>query len=105
MSTIENIKQMILEDSHRWQCPNYSGVVVVPEDLVGAVSGFLKEFLVGEEGYTHRRQEIRFDTGARLLIRVGERSEAGFQQEHCGMCYTSIMVANHCTCYSNINYL
>ncbi len=33
-NTMDNIKQMILEDSHRWQCPKYRGVVVVHPDMV-----------------------------------------------------------------------
>ncbi len=66
MSTIENIKQMILEDSHRWQCPKYSGVVVVHPDQVKDVLNYINFTFDAE--LNMQRGEVKFDTGAMLKV-------------------------------------
>ncbi len=104
MNTIDNIKQMILEDSHRWQCPKYSGVVVVPEDLVEETFDYLKGFTVGEDNMLVQRKLLRFEAGGQLWV-TSAKAPAPFEMEHCAAEYTTVMVNKWCLCHQRVGYI
>ena len=105
-NSLEKIKTMLYEDTYRWQCPTYCGVVVVPEDCLKKTMNFLKEFTVGEKGICLRYNSITFSTGGSLLVRTGDKYQHEFQCDHAGMQYTSILICQgHVTPRDNIDYL
>ena len=89
---MKNLKEMLEQDSYRWQDPKYCGVLVTSEDLVEDVVNLLRNYVCGGDGIMPQRKEVRFETGARLIVRSGDKDITRFQQDHCGMQYTSIMV-------------
>ncbi len=96
-NTLDNIKQMILEDSHRWQCPNYSGVVVVHPDMVeDVISMICVEHPDKIETYKKGSfwKDFKFKGGGDLTVSHMESPEGTHRKaehNHAGCQYTSVM--------------
>ncbi len=97
MNTIDNIKQMILEDSHRWQCPKYSGVVVVhPDQVEDVISMVCVEHPDKTETFNKGSfwKDFKFKGGGNLTVSHMESPEGTLRKaehNHAGMRYTSVM--------------
>ena len=93
---MENIKTMLLEDSHRWQDPKYCGLVVVHPDMVEDVVSmicfeFPEEVATLKVGFW---DNITFKRGGTLTVTHMDSPEGSHRKaehNHAGMEYTSIM--------------
>ena len=103
-SIMENIKTMILEDSHRWDCPKYCGVVVVPKKYAQPTMNYLKEFTCGEEGVNVQRKQLKLGQGGLVLVRE-HKPNTHFVMDHCGAEYTSILCSSSEAESANMSYL
>ena len=82
-NTMENIKTMILEDSHRWQCPNYNGVVVVHPDMIeDVVSMICVEFPEDVASLKVQRNIFTLKSGGELnVVHMESSSEIAMPAE------------------------
>ena len=94
---LKTIHTMLEEDKHRWDCPDYCGVVVVHPDLVEDTLSLISVNFSDEVKSLRLGGWNKFSLqgGGRLTITHMERVPDGTQRraehDHAGMEYTSIM--------------
>ena len=93
---LQTILTMLEEDKHRWDCPDYCGVVVVHPDLVEDTLSLVSVEFSGDVASlrTGGWNTFTLKGGGRLTVTHME-SEKGTirraEHDHAGMQYTSIM--------------
>ena len=96
---LQTIRTMLEEDKHRWDCPDYCGVVVVHPDLVEYVVEMIKaNFDNYVVSLKVQRKQFTLKSGGSLTITHMESVVYGTTRRawhnHVGMEYTSVMFSH-----------